>query len=83
MSHVLQIQKIAEAQRRQAYQPEAGVNSIAIIVEDYQRYLEYLDELKIARLDKINTTITASVDGQKIRFENVNDFANWLAEHMT
>jgi hypothetical protein len=80
MSHV---QAIAESQRSRAYQPEAGRDSIAVIVEGYQRYLEYLDELEIAPLGKLNTGITVQVDGQTIKFKNDEDFADWLAEHIT
>lgn len=82
MSHVLQIQAIAENQRRRAYQG-AGSNSLAIIVEDYQRYIEYLDELEIAPLGKIDTGITVKVDGKQVRFENQADFENWLVEHIS
>jgi hypothetical protein len=80
MSHV---QAIAENQRRRAYQPEAGANSIAVIVEDYQRYMEYLDELETDPLGKFDMGVTVKVDGQTIRFKNDEDFANWIAENLT
>lgn len=83
MSHAPQIQAIAENQRRRAYQPEAGKNSLAVIVEDYQRYTEYLDELETAPLGKFDTSITVEIDGKRVRFENQADFENWLAEHLT
>jgi hypothetical protein len=83
MSHVPQIQAIAENQRRRAYQTEAGANSIAVIVEDYQRYVEYLDELETSPLDNIEKAITVKVDGQTIKFKSDKDFTNWIAEHLT
>ena len=83
MSHVLQIQTIAEEQRAKAYQAQAGKESLAVIVEGYQRYMEYLDELEIVPLGKFSKNVTVTIDGQQVKFKNDEDFANWLAENMT
>lgn len=55
---------------------------LALLIEGYQRYIEYLDAL----LDKPSLVdeqcLIVSLDGQIVRFGNLEKLSNWLAEEM-
>jgi predicted RNA-binding protein Jag len=59
---------------------ELSERALAIAVECNQRYIEYLDDL----LDTIhvNSNVTVYVDGKKIKFQNADSMAAWIAEVM-
>lgn len=54
---------------------------IAIAVEMNQLYLEYLDELADLDLPLVNG-VTVDLDGQAVRFRDIQSFSAWLAEHI-
>jgi hypothetical protein len=55
---------------------------LAVGIEINQRYLEYLEWLEEQDLSTENG-VTVNVDGQKIRFPDMDKFANWITENMT
>jgi hypothetical protein len=82
----MSIQQIVnEANQILARAQQAGQLSkrvLAVGIEINQRYSEYLEQLETADLH-IQTGITVTVDGKTIRFQNDNDFSEWLAENIT
>lgn len=55
---------------------------LAIGIELHQRYIEVLEEIQNS-YPKFETDIIVKTDDRKIKFQNTDDFANWLAENMT
>lgn len=55
---------------------------IAVAVEANQAYIDYLDWLK-DNIQPIDLSVTVEVNKTQIKFKNVDDFSNWLAEIIT
>lgn len=53
---------------------------LALAVEANQRYIEYLEEVQA--MPRFDPSVTVKVDGSTIRFENDQQFAEWLAGRM-
>lgn len=68
-------------------QAEAGIvddRSIAMARELHSGLLDYYDELFEAVQDgrvKFDSSVTIAIDGQSIKFQNENQFAEWLHEY--
>lgn len=52
---------------------------LAIGIELYRRYIETLDEI-INTYPTLETNVIVKADDRKIKFSNMDDFSNWLAE---
>ena len=55
---------------------------IAVVLEANQRYIDYLDWLK-DNIPPQDGSVTIEVDGTRIKFQNAEIFASWLAERLT
>ena len=66
---------LAEARRILGNNPNG--KELAVVIEMYQKYIEYLDELETAPIT-IDTTVTVKVDGKTIRFNNEEDMSSWI-----
>ncbi len=53
--------------------------SRAVLIEAYQRYTEYLDEVKDIPV-RWDTSVTIKVGGKTLRFPNMEVMADFLAE---
>ncbi len=51
---------------------------LALAVECYQVYIEYLDELEDSMLPSPPQSITVQVQGQTIQFKDSGDLASWI-----
>jgi hypothetical protein len=61
---------------------EASSREIAIALEANQSYIDYLDWLK-DNMPPIDESVTIDVEGTRIKFQNADDFSDWLAERIT
>ena len=77
------VQARANKQYRTAFENELDARSLAVVVEDYQLYTEYLDELETAQLQPVKESVTVTIDGQAVKFQDQQSFIDWLAENMT
>ena len=77
------VQARANKQYRTAFENDLDTRSLAVVVEDYQLYTEYLDALETAPLQPVKESITVTIGGQAVKFQSADDFAGWLAENMT
>ncbi len=58
----------------------ASSREIAIALEANQAYIEYLDWLKDNL--SVDGSVIVETGGTRIRFNNEDDFSNWLAEQI-
>lgn len=83
MSHDLQkIIKQASELYDRAQTKEMTLRDVALAVELNQQYAEYLDEL-VNTAKPYHAEVVIKTGEEKIKFQNVDRFANWLAEHIT
>ena len=61
--------------------PQRDPRLLAMAVEINQRFIEYLEEVK-KHISFCDEGVTVDVDGQRIHFQNRDDFASWLAESL-
>lgn len=54
---------------------------IAVALEANQRYIDYLDWLK-DNIPPQDESIVIEVNGMRIKFQNTDDFSNWLSEQL-
>jgi hypothetical protein len=57
---------------------KATARDLALAVELNQRYLDILDELLDSDLSFQPESVLVALDGQKIRFRNIGDVAEWI-----
>lgn len=75
-----QIRQITDMTFQRASEGLASNREIAIALEANQAYIDYLDWLKDnAQQDQ---GIMVEVDGTRIKFNNEDDFSDWLAEQL-
>lgn len=72
------IYSAASALANQLLSREATRRDIALAVELNQRYIDTLDEMLTADLPIYPGAVTVKVDGQKIKFTNIGDVAEWI-----
>jgi hypothetical protein len=56
-----------------------GPRELAQVVELNQRYVDVLEEMETAPLN-VGQGVTVEMDGQKIRFDDMDSFADWIVE---
>ena len=61
---------------------EASSREVAVALEANQSYIDYLDWLK-DNMPPIDESVTIRVKETLIKFQNVEGFADWLAERIT
>lgn len=74
-------QNVIEAQAKAFSGEVSDPQSLAVIGEMTQRYIEYLEELEFSDLH-LCPEVVVKVDGQAVKFENADKFADWLVEYL-
>ena len=74
-------QNVIEAQAKVASGEVSDPRSIGLVIEMTQRYIEYLDELEFSNF-RLCPEVIVKVDGQAVKFESVDKFADWLVEYL-
>ena len=65
-----------------AFAGKLNSRDLALVMEANQRYTEYLEWLETMPL-VVNTNLTLEVDGQRVRFQTIDNMASWLSENLT